>query len=176
MVDSTGTAARCSGSLGARSPQNGRLCVTAYDSTTRSIAFCQAIRSSSLSTFTLVVHCSLLIAHCSLLIAHCSLLIAHCSLLIAHCSLIHRIKMPKSLTFVALLAVTAALACAPHDPDDAASGATTSVVTSAGPSAVATNSALPTVTVYKSPTCGCCKAWVDHMKQAGFQVVAIDTS
>lgn len=24
--------------------------------------------------------------------------------------------------------------------------------------------------VYKSPTCGCCAAWVDHMVQAGFDV------
>lgn len=33
-----------------------------------------------------------------------------------------------------------------------------------------------TVTVYKSPTCGCCKDWVDHMRNEGFTVVAIDTS
>ena len=25
--------------------------------------------------------------------------------------------------------------------------------------------------VYKSPTCGCCGAWVDHMKENGYQVV-----
>lgn len=30
--------------------------------------------------------------------------------------------------------------------------------------------------VYKSPTCGCCAAWVDHVKQAGFQVTVIDTA
>lgn len=24
--------------------------------------------------------------------------------------------------------------------------------------------------VYKSPTCGCCEAWIDHMKEAGFDV------
>ena len=30
------------------------------------------------------------------------------------------------------------------------------------------------VTVYKSPTCGCCSAWVDHMKQAGFEVRTVD--
>jgi len=28
----------------------------------------------------------------------------------------------------------------------------------------------PAMTVYKSPTCGCCAKWVDHMKAAGFQV------
>ena len=30
--------------------------------------------------------------------------------------------------------------------------------------------ALPLVEVYKSPTCGCCGAWVDHLKAAGFPV------
>jgi len=28
-----------------------------------------------------------------------------------------------------------------------------------------------TVTVYKSPTCGCCKLWVDHMRASGFEIV-----
>ena len=34
---------------------------------------------------------------------------------------------------------------------------------------------LPTVTVYKSPSCGCCGKWVEHMKTSGFPVVTIDT-
>lgn len=29
---------------------------------------------------------------------------------------------------------------------------------------------LPPVEVYKSPYCGCCGAWVEHMRQAGFTV------
>jgi hypothetical protein len=32
------------------------------------------------------------------------------------------------------------------------------------------------VTVYKSPTCGCCSRWVDHMTASGFKVVAHDTA
>ena len=28
--------------------------------------------------------------------------------------------------------------------------------------------------VFKSPTCGCCSAWVDHMTRAGFDAVACD--
>ncbi|MCC1492817.1 DUF411 domain-containing protein [Cognatishimia sp. F0-27] len=28
--------------------------------------------------------------------------------------------------------------------------------------------------VFKSPTCGCCAAWVDHMTRAGFEAVARD--
>lgn len=35
---------------------------------------------------------------------------------------------------------------------------------------------LPTVQVYKSPTCGCCEAWVKHLRTNGFQVVAHDTN
>jgi len=30
------------------------------------------------------------------------------------------------------------------------------------------------VVVYKSPTCGCCSKWVDHMRAAGFHVVTHD--
>jgi hypothetical protein len=33
---------------------------------------------------------------------------------------------------------------------------------------------LPKATVYKSPSCGCCSKWVDHMKNAGFDVTAIN--
>lgn len=29
---------------------------------------------------------------------------------------------------------------------------------------------LPRVEVFKSPTCGCCGAWVDHLRAAGFPV------
>ena len=32
------------------------------------------------------------------------------------------------------------------------------------------------VVVYKSPTCGCCDGWIDHMRAAGFRVIARDTS
>jgi hypothetical protein len=30
----------------------------------------------------------------------------------------------------------------------------------------------PTMTVYKTPTCGCCGDWVKHVEQAGFKVTA----
>jgi hypothetical protein len=32
----------------------------------------------------------------------------------------------------------------------------------------------PVLKVYKLPSCGCCGAWVDHMRNAGFRVVATD--
>lgn len=33
----------------------------------------------------------------------------------------------------------------------------------------------PVIDVYKSPTCGCCSKWVDHLKANGFTVRAHDT-
>lgn len=33
----------------------------------------------------------------------------------------------------------------------------------------------PVVTVYKSATCGCCKNWVAHLRENGFEVEAVDT-
>jgi hypothetical protein len=39
---------------------------------------------------------------------------------------------------------------------------------------LAANDDLPVVTVYKSSTCGCCKAWVSYMKDNGFDVIAHD--
>jgi hypothetical protein len=36
--------------------------------------------------------------------------------------------------------------------------------------------ATPRVLVYKTPSCGCCSGWVEHMKAAGFSVTAKDFS
>lgn len=30
------------------------------------------------------------------------------------------------------------------------------------------------LTVYKSPTCGCCEDWVSHMQESGFEMKVID--
>lgn len=32
----------------------------------------------------------------------------------------------------------------------------------------------PMLTVYKTPSCGCCNAWVDHVKAAGFDVRTVE--
>ncbi len=42
-----------------------------------------------------------------------------------------------------------------------------------GTSSVA-QSAKPVVTVFKSPTCGCCSKWIEHMKAQGFDVKSTD--
>ena len=50
----------------------------------------------------------------------------------------------------------------------------------ANPPAVASASAVApastdSLVVYKSPTCGCCEKWVQHMRDAGFRVIVHDT-
>lgn len=39
----------------------------------------------------------------------------------------------------------------------------------------AATSPRPRMVVHKSPTCGCCAAWVEHVRKAGFQVEVRDT-
>lgn len=34
----------------------------------------------------------------------------------------------------------------------------------------------PSVTVYKDPNCGCCKDWVEHLREHAFKVTVKDTS
>ena len=38
-------------------------------------------------------------------------------------------------------------------------------------SAEGSGQALPTVDVYKSPQCGCCKTWAEHLQKNGFTVI-----
>ena len=38
------------------------------------------------------------------------------------------------------------------------------------------DSALQDIHVYKSPTCGCCTDWVDHLKENGFSVEVTETN
>lgn len=51
--------------------------------------------------------------------------------------------------------------------------ATASLTASAFPSAA---EALPKMTVTKDPSCGCCGAWVDHVRKAGFPVEVIESA
>ena len=59
--------------------------------------------------------------------------------------------------FGVALAALGLIACGSHsDPSDA------STENSA--------TALPTLVVYKNESCGCCRAWVAHMRRAGFEI------
>lgn len=45
----------------------------------------------------------------------------------------------------------------------------------AEPAAVAVDASLPKVLLHKSPTCGCCGAWGEHMRRHGFAVQVHET-
>lgn len=63
--------------------------------------------------------------------------------------------MRRSIVLALMLA-----GCADPAPERIASGAATG----------------PEMTVYKTPTCGCCTRWVEHMQENGFRVEAVDVS
>ena len=54
--------------------------------------------------------------------------------------------------------------------------ATTLIGDAAAQDASATGDELPTVTVYKSPTCNCCSKWMNHLRKNGFTVTGSDRS
>jgi hypothetical protein len=56
-------------------------------------------------------------------------------------------------------------------------GRETATAAAPPPVAVATAPAgLADVVVYKSPTCGCCDGWTEHLAAAGFRVIPRDTA
>ena len=58
----------------------------------------------------------------------------------------------------------------------AVGGVAQALLTRKAPALPAAWLAPPEVTVYKSPTCGCCKKWVDHLRANGFTVRANDVT
>lgn len=72
--------------------------------------------------------------------------------------------MTKLMRYAALLALPLAAACSRGEAEQA---------TRPTPASIAA-SAADTMIVYKTPTCGCCNDWIDHVKEHGFPVVAVD--
>jgi hypothetical protein len=67
----------------------------------------------------------------------------------------------------------------PLSPASAAAGQSTAAASAAARARAATTTRLaladaPTITVYKTPTCGCCASWVEHLREHGFEVEAHD--
>ena len=97
----------------------------------------------------------------------------------------------NSLILTSLLLAAGSTACAgPGKPEAGpqAAGAAPATAVTAKPSMdpasadkpLAANrsddaNALPMVIVHKSPSCGCCGAWVEHMRSAGFEVEVRDS-
>lgn len=78
---------------------------------------------------------------------------------------------PRILAFVAflLLGVSGSLlACTSKPEADAASAPVTATASA--------NEDGSTVVVYKSPTCGCCSDWIEHMEKSGFSVEVHDVA
>jgi hypothetical protein len=46
--------------------------------------------------------------------------------------------------------------------------------TGAAVAVAAVDAADADVVVYKSPTCGCCSGWVEHMRESGYDVATVD--
>lgn len=88
-----------------------------------------------------------------------------------------------SRTIAVLLPLALVSACSRAESRTEAEGpvppATPVVAASAAGAASATGVTAPpgspVAIVYKSPTCGCCAKWVDHMRESGFQVEVRDT-
>jgi hypothetical protein len=76
--------------------------------------------------------------------------------------------------FVHLSAITFLAACG--NADAAPSQSASADSDAPAPVAMAMTSDadqdLPDVVVYKSPTCGCCNGWIEHLRAAGFPVDA----
>ncbi|HEU4830065.1 MAG TPA: DUF411 domain-containing protein [Gemmatimonadales bacterium] len=53
-------------------------------------------------------------------------------------------------------------------------GATSAPEAARAPAPAQELAAAPVISVYKSPSCGCCKNWVEHVKAAGFTVEVHD--
>ena len=82
-------------------------------------------------------------------------------------------------SMLALLTLALVAGCSPSTPDatqDAAAGEQVASLPAQAPAAALPDTGLPVITVYKSPTCGCCRGWVDHVKEAGFEVEVHDVA
>lgn len=87
-------------------------------------------------------------------------------------------KPIKLVLIVITLAAAHALTACAEAPDSGiamASSATSAAVASNAGGQSPVESALPLLTVTKSPSCGCCELWVEHMKEAGFPVKVVVT-
>ena len=84
-------------------------------------------------------------------------------------------RIPVATAIVALAACSAAKPDAPQPSSPAASTvASTQGIAAHAAATLAPGTVGTPVRVYKDPDCGCCKAWVQHMKDNGFQVTSID--
>jgi hypothetical protein len=80
-----------------------------------------------------------------------------------------------ALPALALVAVAACQAAPGNDTPAAAPAATADTAPAAPADRSPVADVRPVVLVHKSPTCGCCASWVDHLRAHGFTVEVDDT-
>lgn len=88
----------------------------------------------------------------------------------------HAMKTP--VLFALTLAPAIALSACARTPAPSSQGnaqasqarQTAPATPSKAPAARSDTTALPLAVVHKSPSCGCCGLWVDHLRKAGFRV------
>jgi hypothetical protein len=80
----------------------------------------------------------------------------------------------------ALLAMTSACGTGASEntpaPDEASRPVASAPAPTQDAAAPVMNPQGPRMVVYKTPTCGCCRAWVEHAQRAGFNVQVVDTA
>lgn len=72
-------------------------------------------------------------------------------------------------TTIACLAMFLATGCTQQTEAPVAGAGTKPATEASAPAAL-----VPTMVVHKTASCGCCSAWVEHMRHAGFQVEVRD--
>ena len=93
------------------------------------------------------------------------------------------ILIPAAAAALVLAACAERAPVATSDPAVAAAtttgthaAATTTTTTTPPADADAPVTGWPTMTVYKTPSCGCCAVWIDHVSAAGIPVETIDVA
>ena len=85
----------------------------------------------------------------------------------------------KALAVLAVVLVSLS-ACTPQREDNSSAGQATPAGSAALTEDVSATSArmaaLPAVDVYKSPTCGCCEGWIEHLEENGYAVSSHDVN
>ena len=98
-----------------------------------------------------------------------------------------RSTIRRRALFVPIIALVSAAACSTAGNDTAAAADSATAGTAAArpaspspasPTPGATVASIDSLvmTVYKTPTCGCCRAWVDHVRENGFRASATDVA
>ena len=88
----------------------------------------------------------------------------------------HRTTPGRALALAALAAALSACGGQQDEASQPPAAAPAATPAPAAAAAPATPADAPLVVVYKSPTCGCCTKWVEHMQQNGFHVESRDTA